>query len=105
MIALASAAVLFASSTSYCPGSSGQFMADYRNGHPMHVYWGAAASNRHPFGTRIRLIGRSFHGRRTFTIHDRIGAHSDLDLWAPYCSWSRAWGRKQVRYRIVRRHG
>lgn len=98
MIALASAAVLFASSTSYCPGSSGQFMADGGK----RVYWGAAASNRHPFGTRIRLLGVSFHGRRTFTIHDRIGAHSDLDLWAPKCSWSRRWGRRAIRYRVLR---
>jgi hypothetical protein len=98
MIALlAKASVLVAASTSYCPGSSGAYMAD----HHKHVYWGAAASNRHPFGTRIRLIGASFHGRHLFTIHDRIGHGSELDLWAPSCAWSWAWGSRRVRYRVV----
>lgn len=96
---LATAGVFVASSTSYCPGSSGPYMAHKHR----HVYFGAAASNRHPFGTRIRLIGTRFLGRRTFVIEDRIGSGSDLDLWAPSCSASRRWGRRQVRYRVVGR--
>jgi hypothetical protein len=98
--ALATAASVFAaSSTSYCPGSSGAYMAHKHR----HVYFGAAASNRHPFGTRIRLLGTSFLGRKTFTIEDRIGSGSDLDLWAPTCSASNAWGRRWIRYRVLGR--
>lgn len=63
--------------------------------------WGSAASNHHKFGTRIRLIGASFRGRREFVIRDRIGHGSDLDLWAPTCAASRQWGRRSVRYRVV----
>jgi 3D (Asp-Asp-Asp) domain-containing protein len=90
------AAVLAVSSTSYCPGSSGTMMAD---GHRVHV--GAVASNRHPLGTRIRLIGAWFMRRRTFVVEDRIGAYSDLDFWSPSCSYSRTWGRRRVRYRVI----
>lgn len=86
-----------ASSTSYCPGSSGQTMAD-----GTHVRWGSAASNRHPLGTRIVLVGVSFRGRHRFVIRDRIGSGSDLDLWAPTCVASRQWGRRTVRYRLAR---
>jgi 3D (Asp-Asp-Asp) domain-containing protein len=100
MIALAAAAALTASSTSYCPGSSGGTMAD---GHRVHV--GAVASNRHPLGTRIRLVGAHFLGRRTFIVEDRIGSGSDLDLWSPSCSYSRRWGRRRIRYRVTGRRG
>lgn len=99
MIAFAAALVFAASSTSYCPGSSGSVMAD-----GSHVRWGSAASNRHPFGTRLRLLGGvRFRGRRTFVVRDRIGYGSDLDLWSPSCAASRQWGRRTVRYRLVRR--
>lgn len=100
MIALLAGVTLFASSTSYCPGSSGSVMAD-----GSRVRFGSAASNRHPLGTRIRLLGASFHGQRTFTIRDRIGSGSDLDLWSPRCSWSRRWGRRRVRYRVLTQPG
>jgi 3D (Asp-Asp-Asp) domain-containing protein len=96
---LATAGVLAASSTSYCPGSSGQVMAD-----GTHVRLGSAASNRHPLGTRLRLIGVRFLGRRTFVVRDRIGSGSQLDLWSPSCTASRRWGRRRVRYRVIR-HG
>jgi 3D (Asp-Asp-Asp) domain-containing protein len=96
MIAALTAAVVAATSTSYCPGSSGAVMAD-----GTRVRWGSAASNRHPLGTRLQLIGVRFHGRRTFVVRDRIGHGSDLDLWAPSCSWSRRWGRRRLRYRVI----
>lgn len=96
MIGVATAAMLVASSTSYCPGSSGTTMADGTT-----VRWGSAASNRHRLGTRIRLHGASFRGRRTFVIRDRIGWGSDLDLWSPSCSASRSWGRRRVRYVVL----
>ena len=97
ILALATASLFSASSTSYCPGSSGSTMADGK-----HVHVGAVASNRHPLGTRLRLIGTRFMGRRTFVVEDRIGGGSDLDFWAPDCSISRGWGRRRVRYRVVR---
>lgn len=93
---LATAGTFVASSTSYCPASSGQVMAD-----GSHVRLGSAASNRHPLGTRLRLIGVRFLGRRTFVVRDRIGSGSDLDLWSPSCSASRRWGRRRVRYRLL----
>lgn len=92
----AAASVFSASSTSYCPGSSGTVMAD-----GTHVRFGSAASNRHALGTRLRLLGVRFRGRRTFIVRDRIGYGSDLDLWSPSCSASRAWGRRRVRYRVA----
>jgi 3D (Asp-Asp-Asp) domain-containing protein len=95
--ALATAGVFVASSTSYCPGSSGPVMAD-----GTRTRLGSVASNRHPLGTRLRLIGVRFLGRRTFVVRDRIGSGSDLDFWAPSCSASRRWGRRRVRYRVVR---
>jgi 3D (Asp-Asp-Asp) domain-containing protein len=94
--ALATAGVFVASSTSYCPGSSSSVMAD-----GTHTRLGSAASNRHPLGTRLRLIGARFLGRRTFVVRDRIGWGSDLDLWSPSCTASRRWGRRRVRYRVL----
>lgn len=63
----------------------------------------SAASNVHPLGTRIRLVGRPFYGgMRRFVIRDTGGALGDghLDLWHPSCSASIAWGRRSVRYVI-----
>lgn len=82
-------------STSYC-----------LNGRMADGSWtraGSAASNRHPLGTRIRLTGRSFYGRRIFVIRDRIGWGSSLDLWAPSCGMSRSWGRRTVSYVVIGR--
>lgn len=88
--------VLTASSTSYCPGSSGTVMADGTG-----VRFGSVASNRHPLGTTIRLKGQAFLGRAVFVVRDRIGHSSELDFWAPSCSQSFAWGRRVVRYVVV----
>jgi 3D (Asp-Asp-Asp) domain-containing protein len=83
--------------SAYCLGSgSGTRMADGRT-----VYWGAAASNTLPMHTLIRLT-RPIHGRRYFRIRDRGGPVMRLDLWMPSCSWAWAFGRRTVRYRIVR---
>ena len=81
-----------AESTSYC--LSGR-MAD-----GSHVRAGSVASNRHPLGTRIRLVGVTFSGRRRFTVRDRIGHGSELDLWSASCAASIRWGRRVVHYRV-----
>jgi hypothetical protein len=71
--ALATAGVFVASSTSYCPGSSSSVMAD-----GTHTRLGSAASNRHPLGTRLRLIGARWGRRRVRyrVLHPRASAAS-----------------------------
>ena len=63
--------------------------------------WGSAAMNGVRLGARIRLTGRSFYGQRTFTIRDRIGYGTRLDLWHPSCAASRAWGRRWITFVFV----
>jgi hypothetical protein len=94
LLALA-ASLLPAHSTSYCLHGR---MADGTATRP-----GSAASNRHPLGTVILLDRPGPGGRRRWTIRDRIGWGSELDLWAPSCAQSRAWGRRFVRYRVKHR--
>jgi 3D (Asp-Asp-Asp) domain-containing protein len=65
------------------------------------VRFGSVAQNTLALGTRIRLIGESFMGRRDFVVRDRIGSGSQLDFWAPSCSESVAWGRRSVRFVVV----
>lgn len=86
----------YAQSTSYCLRGS---MSD-----GSYTRWGSVAMNRHRLGTHIRVISprSGFFGQHRFTVRDHIGWGSDLDFWAPSCSMSRQWGRRTVRYRIVR---
>lgn len=61
----------------------------------------SVASNVHRMGTRIRLIGRSFHGRRRFVVRDTGPALSDghIDIW--YMGFSCfAWGRRGITYKL-----
>ena len=99
---LAAAAILTASSTAYSPCSAGTIMAD-----GTRVRSGSVAMNRHPLGTRIELVGARFEGRRRFTVRDRYGWGTELDLWTPSCSGAVAYGRRTVRYRVgwTRREG
>jgi 3D (Asp-Asp-Asp) domain-containing protein len=87
------AQVVTVSATSYC--QSGR-MADGTFTRP-----GSVASNRHPLGTRLRVIGRRIYGRRTFVVRDRIGWGSELDVYTASCSTARRFGRQRVRYRVV----
>lgn len=95
MIAHVAAAVLSAASTSYCLQGR---MAD-----GTYTRAGSVAMNTLPLGSKIRLVGVSFNGRRTFTVRDRIGWGSQLDLWTPSCGQARQWGRRNVRFVVVRR--
>ena len=56
---------------------------------------GSAAHNGYPLGTRI-YIRPAFMGRRRWVVRDRIGWGTSLDLWAPSCGISRAFGRRTV---------
>lgn len=96
---LADAPVLLArtyivESTAYSSCSSGSTMAD---GSRTRV--GSVASNMHPLGTRIRLTF-PVQGRRTYTVRDRIGWGSELDIWMPSCSMAVGYGRRRVSYRV-----
>lgn len=91
----ATSPVLRAHSTSYC------LTGIMANG--QRVRAGSVAMNRHPLGTRIRLVGQTFGGRRYFVVRDRIGWGSELDFWSPSCAASFAWGRRAVRYRVIGR--
>lgn len=71
----------------------------------------SVAMNRHPLGTKIKLLGLYVNGRRVastvrglkvFVVRDRIGWGTELDFWSPSCSWSRYFGRKTARYQIIR---
>lgn len=61
----------------------------------------SVAMNRHPLGTRIYVLGRGGpNGLRRFIVRDRIGYGSEMDFWRPSCSLARAWGRRNVSYKI-----
>lgn len=62
---------------------------------------GSVASNRHPLGTRLRMLSGPFKGK-TFVVRDRIGWGTELDFWMSSCAPARAYGSKVTRYRVVR---
>lgn len=62
------------------------------------------AMNSLPFGTKIKLVGKTtFFGRRVFYVRDRIGWGSELDFWHPSNSTCNNWGRRDVRYVVLKR--
>lgn len=85
--ALALAGAVDVDTTSYCLNGR---MAD---GTPTRT--GSAAHNGLPLGTRI-TVDPPFLGRRRWIVRDRIGWGTTLDLWAPSCALSRAFGRRRV---------
>lgn len=105
MIAVLTTAIFAASSTSYCPGSSGTIMADgalATAAGQRRFQLPSVASNRHPLGTTLRLLGGvRVRGHKLVVVRDHIGHDSDLDIWSPSCAWSRRWGRKYLRYRVL----
>lgn len=56
---------------------------------------GSAAHNGYPLGTRITVSPPVF-GRALWTVRDRIGWGTQLDLWNPSCGASLAFGRRVV---------
>ena len=85
---------VWASSTCYSQGTvtaSGQ-----------RVHIGIVAQNTLRFGTRIRLDHPAF-GRRYFTVEDRIGSGSELDIFNPSERACIQYGRREVGYTVVTR--
>lgn len=78
------------SSTAYCETgltASGQ-----------HPYFGSAAGNRWPFGTRLHIVELG----RDVIINDRIGRGSELDIAFPgNCPAARAYGRRTITIQVV----
>jgi 3D (Asp-Asp-Asp) domain-containing protein len=97
VIALASAAAIWATATAYSPCSSGHVMAD-----GTATRWGSVANNQLPLGTRIRFA-RPVHGRRTFTVRDRGGMRGwgAVDIFMGDCRAAVRYGRRRVRYRVL----
>lgn len=84
--------------TAYSPCSSGRITAD-----GSVVRWGIVASNRLPMHTLLRFE-RRLHGRRYFRVRDRGSSIMRLDIFMPSCRDAIDFGRRTIRYRVVR-HG
>lgn len=85
-------------STAYTPCSSGTIMADGTRTRLRSV-----ANNFLPLGSKIRLVGRPGpYGLRIFYVRDRIGSGSQLDFWVPSCRDGILWGRRIVKFRVLR---
>jgi len=82
-------------STSYSPCSSGTITASGK-----HTYFGEVAMNTLPLGTRIQIRPAAF-GRSTFTVEDRIGSGSELDIYQPSCTAAIDYGRRAEHVRVL----
>jgi len=85
-----------ATSTAYCPGSSGTITAA-----GTRTRAGAVAMNGLRLGTIVRVTSSPLPGRRLYQVTDRVGWGSQLDFWVPSCATARAWGRRITSYRVV----
>lgn len=102
LIAAAAAAVAFTPATAHADGTAAtSYCLHGRMADGSYTRPGSAAMNGVRLGAHIRLVGRSFYGQRRFTIRDRIGYGTRLDLWHSSCSASRAWGRRWVQFVFV----
>ncbi len=80
------------STTSYCQGG---VMAD---GGVTH--FGEVAMNTEPFGTRIEMLGGMFAGD-IFTVEDRIGWGSQLDVFQSSCASAWEYGREIIPVEVL----
>lgn len=83
-----------AESTSYCATGT---MANGQYTHKRSV-----AMNSLPLGSKIKLIGKKFRGLKVFYVNDRIGSGSELDFWNPSCSHAVRWGRRPVKFKVLK---
>lgn len=65
------------------------------------VYVGEVANDFLPLGTRIRLDHPVF-GLRDFTVEDRIGWGSELDIYNPSQQLCLQYGRQQIGFWTLR---
>lgn len=110
MILAAAAAFLIA-----VPAAAGSYSGDATSYHKCdgsstktadsgHVYFGQVASNTLPMHSWIETVSpRRIAGRRFFRVTDTGGPGFLIDIYAPYCSWADAWGRRTVTVRRVTR--
>lgn len=61
---------------------------------------GQVANNQLPLGTRLYLKGRRLMGRHWFTVTDRIGCGSDLDVFMP-CELMNNWNNPTLTWQVV----
>ena len=80
------------STTSYCQGG---VMADGGTTH-----FGEVAMNTEPFGTKIEMLGGMFAGD-IFTVEDRIGWGSQLDVFQSSCAAAWDYGREIVPVEVL----
>lgn len=88
------AAAWTVSATAYSPCSAGEYMAD-----GTHVRFGSVAMNTLALGTRITLRP-GMYGRHRFTVRDRYGSGTQLDIWTPSCSDASHYGHQPQRVRV-----
>jgi 3D (Asp-Asp-Asp) domain-containing protein len=87
-------AAIWVTSTNYSPCSAGSYMAD-----GSRVRFGSVAMNMLPLGTRVTLHP-GLYGRHRFTVRDRIGWGTQLDIWTPSCGAAIAYGRHAQRVAV-----
>ena len=61
---------------------------------------GQVANNQLPLGTRLYLKGRRLMGRHWFTVTDRIGWGSELDVFMP-CDLMNRWNNPTLTWQVV----
>ena len=75
--------------TSYCISNSRMANGEY-------PHQGAVASNSYPLGTVIAVAGYG-----TYTVEDRIGHGSSLDILMPSCADAINFGRRNLKIRVI----
>jgi 3D (Asp-Asp-Asp) domain-containing protein len=100
-LALLAALVTAAFALHFHPASSTCYAQAGLTASGLHTFVGEVAMNSVPLGTRI-LLDRPELGRRRYVVEDRIGHGSDLDIFDPSEAACVRYGRREVRYAVVR---
>jgi 3D (Asp-Asp-Asp) domain-containing protein len=64
----------------------------------------SVANNFLPLGSKIKITSKhpGPYGLRIFYVRDRIGHGSQLDFWVPSCRYGINWGRRTIRFKVLR---
>lgn len=65
----------------------------------MGFFDGLIACNFLPFGTKVKISGQ---GDKIFTVGDRMGSNSKIDIFMRTKAETSQWGRRQVRVEVVK---